>query len=143
MAVTFPLYNSFKTLLVSGSVQLASQTVKIALVADTYIPSLAHDEWADVSANEAVGAGYATGGATLSGVTITEASGVVTIDASDVAFNGVTVDFKYAILYLSGSIGGKTNPLIGYLTDPAAGEVSIVADNFAIRWPADGMFVVE
>ena len=92
-----------------------NDTIKVALVTSTYTPDQdAHDEWADVSANEVSGTGYTAGGKVLSGKTLTYDSGTNTwtYDASDALWNSVTVTFRYAVIY-DDTAAGK--PLLGYI----------------------------
>jgi hypothetical protein len=62
MASTITAYDHLWKLLLTGAVDLDTDTLKLALVTSSYTPSTTHDEWADVSANEvATGSGYTTG----------------------------------------------------------------------------------
>ena len=118
VAVAYP-YSKFWRLRNTGGVDLDTDTLKIALVTSAYTPSLAHTQWADVSANEvSSGSGYTTGGITLSGVTAADAN----IDFDDPVWTSLTKTFRYAVCYKSGSGGGYTNPLLFYVllnSDPA------------------------
>ena len=69
MAVTVQPYQSFLTLVGSGTINLSSHTFKIILV-EGYSFDAAHDELADVIASEIPdGTGYTANGHTLVGVT--------------------------------------------------------------------------
>lgn len=66
--------NKIKYLLATKAIDFANDTFKIMLMATGYIFNKdTHEKYADVSASElANGNGYTTGGATLSGVAVTE-----------------------------------------------------------------------
>jgi hypothetical protein len=54
-----------------GNIDLATDTLKMGLLANTYTPSLVSDTfWADVNSNEVTGTGYTAGGVTLTGTSL-------------------------------------------------------------------------
>jgi len=119
-------------MLLTGGIDLDTDTLKVALVSSGYTPSTAHDEWADVSANEVTaGSGYTTGGITLTGVVATNS----TIDYADPAWTSLTKTFRYAVCYKLGSGGGLTNPLLFYiLLDTIPADVISSGSNYSILW---------
>lgn len=134
MATTTTAYDHLWKLLSTGGIDLDTDTLKVALVTSSYTPNTAHDEWADVSANEvATGNGYTTGGATLSNPVVTNSN----IDYDDVVWTALTKTFRYAVIYKSGSGGGLTNPLICYLLlDSSPADVVSTGSNYSIQWNA-------
>ena len=50
MATTITAYDHLWKLVTTGSVDLDTDTIKVALVTSSYTPDAAHEEWADVSA---------------------------------------------------------------------------------------------
>lgn len=134
MAATITEYDKLWRLLVTGAVDLDTDTLKLALVTSSYTPSTAHNEWADVSAHEvATGDGYTTGGATLTTPVVTDS----TIDFDDVTWISLTKTFRYAICYKSGSGGGLTNPLLFYiLLDSTPADVISTGSNYTVQWNA-------
>ena len=64
-------YDNAKKNLWNGTVDLAADTIKVALVTSSYSPSLTADEFFDDVTNEVTGTGYTAGGATLSGQAVT------------------------------------------------------------------------
>jgi hypothetical protein len=68
--------NHIKYLLATGAIDFSSDVFKIALMQSGFVFDIdAHDDWADVSANELPNAnGYTTGGNTLAGVAVTDDS---------------------------------------------------------------------
>lgn len=129
-AGNFTLYNSFAEFIADGTIDLDSDTFKIALLDSGYTPNLAHDEWADVSGDEiANGAGYTTGGATLTGVTWNRTNGVATFDSDNQVWtaSGGPIVARYAVIYDDTTSGDK---LIGYvLLDTAPADLTATDGN--------------
>lgn len=132
MASTITAYDKLWKLLLTGGIDLDTDTLKLALVTSSYTPSTAHDKWADVSANEvATGSGYTTGGATLANPVAAN----TTIDFDDVVWTSLTKTFRYAVCYKSGSGGGITNPLLFYiLLDSTPADIVSSGSNFTVQW---------
>lgn len=132
MAATITAYDHLWKLLLTGAVDLDTDTIKVALVTSSYTPSTAHDEWADVSANEvATGSGYTTGGIALANPVTTN----TTVDYDDIVWTSLTKTFRYAVGYKSGSGGGLTNPLLFYiLLDSTPADVVSTGSNYTIQW---------
>lgn len=133
---------------------LAGATVKVALVSSGYTPATSgagHDEWADVSGSEiSTGNGYVGGGAALTdSVTVTGA--YVKYDANDVtwtATGGNIGAWRYAVVYATGSLWGKTSPLVGYFTGNTTGggtdiPATTTGNNLTIQWATGGIFTVS
>ena len=150
-AGTFTLFSSNKDDLNPND--LVGATVKMALVTSSYTPDAAyngHDEWADVSANEiANGNGYSTGGITLTNsVTgITGGFKFSTTSPSPIrwtASGGDIPTWKYAVMYVSGSLWGKTNPVVGYFEGESGSTVPATTsgNNLDITVPTNGWFDV-
>lgn len=132
MAATITAYDHLWKLVTTGAVDLDTDTLKLALVTSSYTPSGAHDEWADVSANEVSnGSGYTTGGETIATPVATN----TTIDYNDVTWTALTKTFRYAVCYKSGSGGGLTNPLLFYiLLDSTPADIVSAGSNYTIQW---------
>jgi hypothetical protein len=131
-----------------GVINLATDTIRLALVASTYTPDLDVDTvWADVSANEvATGDGYTTGGTALTGQTLTRASWLTTFDANDVTFTALTKTFRYGVLYIDGTKtdpgGGAdiVNPLFAYiLFDDTPDDVTVAGVDYVVNWSSLGI----
>ncbi|MGE3182673.1 MAG: hypothetical protein AB7N71_13660 [Phycisphaerae bacterium] len=125
---------------IDGSVDLDGDTIKIALLDDTYAPDLInHDFFDDVSAFEVSGTGYTGGGATLASVAISAdtVNNNVKLDAADVVWATTTLaDVGYAVIYKdSGS--AATSTLLFLLTFSASQDTS--AANFAVNFAAAGI----
>ena len=133
------VYNSFKKKIMDGSIDLDTDTIKIALVTSSYTPSADNDDfWDDVSANEVGASGtYSAGGATLT-VTIsqdnTDDEGV--FDATDVSWTSATITARYAVIYKSTGVN-STSPLICLID--FGGNQSSSAGTFTITFAAEGI----
>lgn len=132
MAATITGYDHLWKLITTGAVDLDTDTLKLALVTSSYTPSGAHDEWADVSANEvSTGSGYTTGGETITTPVATN----TTIDYDDVTWTALTKTFRYAVCYKLGSGGGLTNPLLFYiLLDSTPADIVSAGSNYTVQW---------
>jgi len=129
---------------------IAGATVKLALVTSSYTPNATNtgdDLGADVSANEiANGNGYTTGGATLANdaaSTITNGFKYDSDDPSWTASGGSIPAWRYGVMYLSGTVAGMVNPLVGYfLGDSTPADVPATSDGnpLTIQVNASGWF---
>lgn len=134
------LYNSFKKKIMDGSIDLDTDTIKVALVTSSYTPDQdAHDFWDDVSANEVANSGtYAAGGATLANKAVTQDNtddeGV--FDADDVSWTSATITARYAVIYKSTGVS-STSPLI-CLIDFGSNQSS-TAGTFTLPWNSEGI----
>jgi hypothetical protein len=129
---------------------LVSATVKLAIVTSSYTPNAeedGHDEWADVSSNEiANGNGYTTGGATLANDAATAIEDGFKYSSDPVSWtasgSGIPAH-RYYVMYVLGTLWGKTNPVIGYFVgDSAPADVPLTtAGNTLTATPnANGWF---
>ena len=133
------VYNSFKKKIMDGSIDLDTDTIKIALVTSSYTPSADNDDfWDDVVANEVGASGtYSAGGATLT-VSLsqdnTDDEGV--FDATDVSWTTATITARYAVIYKSTGVS-TTSPLICCI-DFGSNQTSS-GGTFAITFAAEGI----
>lgn len=128
-------YDNAKKNLWNGSINLASDTLKVALVGSGYTPNQAtHEYFSDVT-NEVSGTGYTAGGATLTSQSVTADTtnhrGKFT--AANVTWSSATITAVGAVIYKSTGTAG-TSPLIGYID--FGGTKSSSAGNFTIQWDA-------
>lgn len=133
------IYNSFKKDIMSGAIDLDTDTIKVALVTSTYTPDIdAHEFYDDLTNEVANGNGYATGGATLADAAVTaddtDDEGV--LDATDTAWADSTITARGAVLYKDTTVA-STSPLICYF-DFGEDKVSS-SGTFTISWNAEGI----
>jgi hypothetical protein len=150
MAVgTFSFFDATSKALMGGA-DLTTATVKVALVGSGWTPNQdTHDEWADVSANEiANGNGYTTGGYTLLSPVLTEITKGFKFSSAAPAWTasgGNIPAWRHAVFYISGTVEGVTNPLIGYFIGddtPADVPATSVGNTLTINCPANGWFTL-
>jgi hypothetical protein len=132
------VYNSFKKKIMDGSIDLDTDTIKVALVTSSYSPDIdSHDFFDDVT-NEVTGTGYTAGGATLGSVTVTadntDDEGV--FDAADTTWSSSTITARGAVIYKSTGTD-STSPLIAYIDFGA--DKSSSSGNFTIQWNSEGI----
>lgn len=129
---------------------LVGATVKVALVSSAYTPdsTVSGDAlWSSVSTNEiANGNGYTTGGATLASTAATAVTGGFKFTSASPAWTasgGNIPAWRYAVFYVSGTLWGLTNPLIGYFvgdTTPADIPATTSGNPLTLNTPAGGWF---
>ena len=130
---------------------LTGAVVKVALVASTYTPntdsSTGHSLWADVSANQIAGVnGYTTGGQALAADVATAIAGGFKYSSSNVvwtAAGGSIAAWRYAVVYVEGTLWSMTNPLVGYFVgDSTPADIPATSDTntLTLAVPAGGWF---
>lgn len=143
MAVTAKLYGQFFNALANKEIDFNTDTIKVALLANTYTPDQdVHNYFDDVVANEVSGTGYTAGGATLTTAAFTYTAGtnVFKLDGDDVSWATSTITARYAVIYDSTPATDATRPLIAYVDFGA--DVSSSAGTFSITWAAAGIATV-
>lgn len=134
------LYGQFLQQALNKEVDWDSDTIKVALLSNSYTPDQdAHNYFDDVSSYEVTGTGYTTGGATLSNKTNTynSATNVIVLDADDVTWSSSTITARYAVVYDATPATSATKPLIGYVD--FGSDQSSSNGNFTITWDATGI----
>ena len=121
-----------------ADIDLAADTIKVALVTSDYSPNQdSHDNFDDVT-NEVTGTGYTAGGAALANKAITQDNtddeGV--FDADDVTWSSSTITARGAVIYKDTGTA-STSKLICYI-DFTENKVS-TNGNFTIQWAAEGI----
>jgi hypothetical protein len=142
MATTTTVYNSYKLDALQGNIDLANDTIKVALCTSSYTPNIDTHSFFDDITNEVAGTGYTAGGETLGTKTTTQDNtddeGV--FDAADTTWSSSTITARYAIIYKSTGVD-STSPLICYVD---LGEDKTTASgNFTLSWNAEGILNVN
>lgn len=142
-AGTFTLYDSFAKNIGNGTIDLDSDTLKVALMTNSYTPNKSSDEvFSELSGQVPNGNGYTSGGATLTNVTFGQTGGVATLDAADVTWtaSGGNITARYAVVY-----SATADRVIGYfLLDDSPADVTVTAGNtLTITWHADGILTIS
>ena len=92
------IYNTFPLYLGDGTIDLDSNTLKVALLTNVYTPDASHSVYGDLS-GEVSGTGYTTGGETLTTVTWTESAGTATLSAANPSWTSAAFTARYAVVY--------------------------------------------
>lgn len=133
------LYNNGKKKLMDGSIDLDTDTIKVAFTTSSYTPNIdSHDFFDDIT-NEVSGTGYSAGGYTLSNksVTVDTTNDRAVFDADDISSSNTTITFRYGIIYKSTGTAG-TSPLIAVLDFGTDRVYS--AETVYIQWNSNGIF---
>jgi hypothetical protein len=136
-------YYAFKESLMDRSihsgVDLDTDTLAMLLVTADQDGNLAtHQDRADIT-QEVTGTNYSAGGQTLDGVTVTQSSGTVTLDATDETFSNVTLaDVDGGVIYKSGGTA-STDLLIVYLD---FGAQVVTAADLIVQFNASGILTL-
>lgn len=132
------IYNSFKAKIMDGSIDLDTDTIKVALVTSSYTPNQdTHDFFDDVT-NEVSGTGYTAGGGSLASkaVTVDTTDNEGVFDAADLTWSTSTITARGAVIYKSTGVS-STSALICYL-DFSTDQTSSAGD-FTISWNSEGI----
>jgi len=134
------MYNSGLVKLGDGSIDWNSDTIKIMAVTNSYTPNVDSDDFLnDVSANEASGSGYSTGGITLTcSVTQDNTNNRAIYDATDISVSALVLTWRYWVVYKSTGVA-STSPLICYIDLTGSGNQS-VNGVYDLTWNAGGVF---
>jgi hypothetical protein len=143
MAATITIYDSFTEAVGDGRIDLDTDTFKVALLTSSYTPSMAHDQYEDLTNQLSTANGYTAGGATLGSVTWAQTSGSAKFDAADVVWtaSGAGITARYAVIYDDTATGKE---LVAYiLLDDSPADVTATAGNtLTLTFSASGIFTL-
>lgn len=132
------LYNSFKTDLFNGVIDLETDTLKVMLVTSAYAPDVdAHNRRDDVTNEVAATGGYTAGGEVIAcTVTQDNATNKAVATFADVLWAASTITARGAVVYRSTGVAAN-DQLIGYI-DFGADKTSVASDfTFHMTAPLD------
>jgi hypothetical protein len=136
------IYNSFKYDCSTGAIDLNTDTFKIMLVTSTYTPNIdTHTKRSDIT-NEVVGSGYSAGGATLSGVAVTNdtTNDRTSFDATDPTWASSSITARGAVIYKSRGGASSADELVCYLDFGA--DITSTAATFTVTFGANGILLL-
>ena len=136
------IFNSFKRDIANGSINLATDAVKMMLVGSAYTPNIdTHAKRSDVT-NEVSGTGYTAGGIALVNKTVTmnTTSDKGVFDADDITLSNATITARGAVLYKARGGVSSADELIAYLDFGA--DITSTAGNFNIAFDANGIITI-
>lgn len=142
-AGNFTVTHAAKLKIANGTFgNMSTATYKAALVtaSSTLTAAGAPATYAAITNQVANGNGYSTGGATLTGITVTESGGTVTFDAADVAWNSATFTAKWVVIY---SDTATNKDVLGFMDLETTGSVSPSNGTLTVQWNAAGLFTLS
>lgn len=142
MAGTLKWYGKGLQHLVSGDIALDTDTFKILLCTSTYTPNQdTHEFRSDVTNEVANGNGYTTGGATLSGVSVTydSATNQVRVSWTDPTWPTSTITARTAVIYKSRGGAATADELLAYVTNDI--DVSSTNGTFTVDLPSPALYI--
>lgn len=134
------IYTSFKKDVITGNIDLDTDTFKIMLVTSVYTPSAAHAR-RDAITNEAAGTGYTAGGQALVSVTVTISGTTVIFDCADPVWATATITARGAVIYKSRGGLASADELVCYF-DFGVDKTS-TAGTFTVQINAGGIAVLS
>lgn len=134
----FNKFNLFVDYLSKGSINLATDTIKVMLT--NTAPVATNSKYSDISGTElAAGNGYTTGGQAVTGTGVSNSTGTESFTAGSTTFTssgGSMGPFRYVVYYDATAVN---NPLIGYYDygssvtlNGAAGETFVIQPGAAL-----------
>jgi hypothetical protein len=135
------LYGRFPAKLANGEIDWDTHTIKVALCTSAYTPDQDFHEYFDDITNQITGTGYTTGGATITGKSVTYdlIEKRTSFSGDSVVWSASTLTARYAIIYRDTGIT-STSPLISYV-DFGTNAISSGGD-FTIDWDIAGIVTV-
>jgi hypothetical protein len=141
------VYDNAIKFLMNGTLDLDSNTIKLALFSSSMTVDLVnHDTFSDITGEITNGNGYTTGGATISGKTLTQITNGTKFSSDNIiwtASGGAIPAWRYGVFYAVGTLNGIVNPLIAYFigdTTPADIPATSDGNSLQISCPTDGWF---
>lgn len=141
MAGTWNWYGNALLKLVTGSIDLDTDTFKMLLTTSAYTPVKDTHDFRDDVTNEVTGTGYTSGGATLAGVSVTydAASDQVQISWTDPTWPTSTITARTAVIYKSRGGAASADELLAYCTE--AGDIVSTGGTFTVDLPAPTLYI--
>jgi hypothetical protein len=150
-ATAWTIFNSAKEFIGDGTIDLDTDTFKLALFTTGYVPTATQQAFAAIATDEISHSSYTDNGETLAGVAWTRTAGQVKFDANDVAITATSgsLSAKYAVIYddSTATAGDPvTDALVCYSNlSSTGGSVSVSeANTLTIKFATtDGIFTVS
>ena len=127
-------------------VDLLTEPVVFTLHTSSYTPNAAHNERADLTNQIATGNGYTQNSHALASkvfMAVTQGTAFVSSNLGITATGGSIPAWRYAVMSLTGTFNGLTNPLIGYwLGDTTPADIPATPDGqiLTLIVPTGGWF---
>lgn len=142
MAVTAKWYGKAFLAAFNKEVDWIDDTIKAMATTSAYTPDQDAHDYKDDITNEAAGAGYTAGGATLGTKTLTYTAGtnVIMLDAADVVWSAATLTARTIVVYDDTPATNATKPLLVYQQSDA--DISSTDGDFTVQWNASGIATI-
>lgn len=109
-------FNKFWNKVLTGSIDLDTDTFKCMLVTSAYTPNKDTHDFRDDVTNEVIGAGYTAGGATVTvGVTDDTANDRQDIALGSISLGSSTITARGAVYYKSRGGAASADEIIAYI----------------------------
>lgn len=142
MTASITFYNSFRKLLGDGTIDLDTDTFKVALLSSSYTFDATDTVLTDLTGELSTANGYTSGGATLSNVSWTQSTDTVTFDADDVVWtaSGGSIAARFAVIY---DDTASDSLVACVLLDTTPADVTATDGNtLTLTWNASGIFTL-
>lgn len=136
------LYNFGKTEILNGNIDLTNDTIKAALLDNTYTIDIDNDSyWSDISGYEVSSVNYTSGGQALTNKTITQdnVNDNAVFTASNVSWTSVTFTARFVAIYKDTGLA-STSPIVAVIDFGL--DQTATAQNFQILWNASGILTL-
>jgi len=134
------VYPNFKKDVLTGVIDLDTDTFYIMLVTSTYTPSASDHYRSDVT-NEVTGTGYTAGGQALTSVTAAISGTTLVWDAADPSWTSSTITARGAVVYKHRGGASSADELCCYFDFGA--DKSSSSGTFTIQINAAGLLVAS
>lgn len=136
------IFTGGKNQLLQAGINLASDTIKLALCTSSFAPNQDTTLTFNQVSNEVTNANYTAGGATLSGKAVTpdNTNHKSVLTASNVSWTNVTLTARYGVLYKYASTNANLNPLICCFD--FAADKTASGGTFEVDWAAAGILAL-
>ena len=137
------IFNIGKLKLMNGDIDLLNDSIKIALMTETYSPDKDNDEYYSDLVGEASGTGYTAGGKVLSNRTISkdDLNDRAEFKADDLVWNAITVSNVNSCVIYKDTGTPSTSSLIAYID--FAYSFQKISEDLIINWDAEGILNLE
>ena len=131
--------------ILDSSINITGDTFVAVLITAAHSADVTDTAWADISASEATGTGYTSGGDVISPLSVdTTDPDMPAVEGADALWTPATVSAKY--VYVVRRAGGSLvsgDLIFGFMDlNEAGGNLSAVGADFSVAWGAGGMFTM-
>lgn len=131
------IYTSFKTNLMNKVLNLASDTINVALLTSSFSFLASNTVWSNVSANEISGTGYSANGLALTSLSVTASGTSAVWTAANAVWSSSTFSAAFAVIYDA----TVSNDLICAID--FGGTLSVSSGTFTIQWSGSGIITLS